>query len=347
MNTKIISIGVATPPWELGQGEVFAELQYPGHFWRLFRDAQIETRHFAVPIKRAKGLSFQEQQEEYLVHAKSLAERAFANATDGLDTGKIGVLTFATCTGFAPGPTIPDYIAQDFKLADDIELSNFSSQGCEGAFPGLRRCTDYVALHKRPAVAIACELASCAYYPEEPGHPESENSYELMRANAIFADGCSCAVIGYDGDPRHPEILDSVSVVDTKYIDYLGYTWRNGRLRVRLHRDVPKIAVELLRKSVSRLLVKRGISIRDIRYWVIHPPGAIVLDMFRDEMGLPETALKYSRKALRTVGNCSSATVGIVGKLLMEEERNPEGLLIMANVGPGMVSNAVLCRFGE
>ncbi len=101
----------------------------------------------------------------------------------------------------------------------------------------------------------------------------------------------------------------------------------------------------LVGKAVDELLARHQLSIVDIRYWVIHPPGAIVLDKIRDRLGIPEEKLRYSREVLRKVGNVSSATVGIVGKTLISQEANPEGYLVMANVGPGMVSNAALLRF--
>ncbi len=174
-----------------------------------------------------------------------------------------------------------------------------------------------------------------------------KNDYELLRSNAVFADACSCALIGYDDDPRHPEILDFSSAMDTAYMSELGYVWRNGRLRVRLSKRVPELATELLDKAIHSLLLKNKLTVNDIAYWVIHPPGAAVLNKVQDQLGISEEKLKYSRLALKMFGNTSSASVGIVGKLLIGQEVNPEGYLVMANVGPGMTSNAVLCRFGS
>jgi alkylresorcinol/alkylpyrone synthase len=196
------------------------------------------------------------------------------------------------------------------------------------------------------SLTIACELTSLTYYPEPAGKPEPEGSFELLRSNSIFADGCSCALLGYDDDPRHPTIIDYVSLVNPAFINELGYTWRNGRLRVHLSKQVPVLASSLLDKSVRKLLGKNSLRISDIRYWIVHPPGSIVIDKIRDSLGIPEEKLQYSRKALRLYGNCSSSTIGIVGKLLMNEREPGSGFAVMANVGPGMVSNAALLYFG-
>lgn len=300
-----------------------------------------------MPLERIRGLSFQEQQEEYVVRATALSLGAIENCLDGRSAKDIGLITYSTCTGFPPGPTVAHHLAADLALSTDIQLNNLSSQGCEAAFPGLRRCHDFTALNQTMSLAIACELTSLTYYPEPKGKPDPENDYELLRANSVFADGCSCALLGYDDDPRHPEIIGFASHRDPAYINELGYTWRNGRLRVKLSRRVPDIATQLLTTAINKLLAEHNLTIADIQYWVLHPPGAVVIDKVRDRLSLSEEKLKYSRKSLRLYGNTSSSAVGIVGKLLMEGEDNPKGYMVMANVGPGMVSNACLLRFGE
>ena len=346
LHPKIISLGYALPTYRYTQKEVFDLLGYPEHFWRIFASSQIDSRHFSIPLEQARFLTFQKQQDTYMKVAPSLASEALMRALDGREADELGLICFSTCTGFPPGPTVGHAIADRFMLKPSTEINNMSSLGCEASFPGIRRCYDYAVAHPGSlSAAISCELCSLTYFPEKDGKADPENSYELLRSNAIFGDGCSVALIGYDKNPRHPEILDFVTHLETKYMDRLGYNWRSGRLHVRLSRDVPDIAVELLQKSINELLNRNALKLSDIRYWVLHPPGAIVLDKIRDAMGIPEVKLKYSRQVLRNFGNLSSATVGIVAKTLMEEEKHPSGYLIMANVGPGMVGNSCLLSF--
>lgn len=346
MKVKIISLGFAVPGYSYSQEDIFNSLGYPEHYRRIFKESQIEKRHFCVPLDRIRTLSFQEQQDKYLVAAEILSLAAVANCLDGRNAQDISLMTYSTCTGFPPGPTVAHHLAGDLLLPADVQLNNLSSQGCEAAFPGLRRCHDFTALNHKMSLAVACELTSLTYYPEPDGKPDSENNLELLRANAVFADGCSCALLGYDDDPRHPEIIDFSSHMDGAYMHDLGYVWRNGRLRVKLSRRVPDAAVSLLGKSIAKLLAANNLSVSDIGYWVIHPPGAAVLDKVRESLGIDEEKLKYSRKALRLFGNTSSSSVGIVAKLLMSDVAEPKGYMVMANVGPGMTSNAMLARFG-
>lgn len=344
-SVKILSLGYAVPPYSYSTAEIFQVLSYPQHFKPFFTKSQIEKRHFCLPLEQLKGLSFQQQQEVYAKEAVALARQAVINCLDGRDPKDIALITYATCTGFVPGPTVGHHLAYELGLGPETEINNLSALGCEASFPGLRRCHDFTALTRKPSLAIACELCSLTYYPEPDGKPDPENDYELLRSNAIFGDGCSCALVGYDDDPGHPRIIDFATHLDMRFQNELGYVWSNGRLRVRLSRRVPDIAAQLVVHVVSRLLARNRLDIGDIHYWVIHPPGAAVLDKVRDGLGIEEDKLKYSRQALRLYGNTSSSAIGIVGKLLMMGESNPGGYLVMVNVGPGMVANAVLLRF--
>lgn len=347
-NPKVISIGFTVPEKCYTQEEIFDILGYPHRFRRIFLDSGIKMRHFWVPLPGMMSLSWQEQQEQYLGGAITLSEKAAQICLDGRDTKDIGLLVFASCTGFAPGPTVGHYLMKQLGLRDDTYITNIGSQGCEGGgFPGLKRAFDFAVTTRRQALVIACELSSCAYYPEPRGEPAPENDYELLRANAIFADCASAALVGFDNDLRHPYIVDSETYTNTDYIDDLGFKWSNGRLRCLLSKSVPPHAGEVVENAIRRLFMRRGFKPVDIDYWVVHAAGVKVLDIIRDGLGIDEDKLKFSRRFLEQYGNCSSATVGGVAKLLIQEAEPKYGeWLAVLTVGPGMTGGVSLMRFG-
>jgi alkylresorcinol/alkylpyrone synthase len=340
---RIISLDCSVPPLSYTQREVFDSIGYPRRWFRLFDEAGIDKRHFVLPLDRLKTMTFQEQQEAYAHWARALSAEAFEKTIPPDDLGKIGLLVYHSCTGFMPGPTVGHYLAAQFGLRD-TEICNIVSMGCEASWPGLRRCYDYTKLTGKASVLIGCELSDLTYYPEA-NPPERENTFELMRAAAIFGDACSCAFVGYDDNPRHPEILDFATTMDTNYIDRLGYTWRDGRLRVRLARDVPEIALRMAVAAIDKLLERNSLSVGDIAYWIPHPAGSVILDNLQAHYDLPDSSMRYSREALRNFGNCSSVTVGIAGKILTQSEPNPKGYAVVVNMGPGMTGNSVLLSF--
>jgi predicted naringenin-chalcone synthase len=344
---KIISLGFAVPPFQYTQEDIFHELDYPRHFWRLFKESLIENRHFCVPLGMIRNLSFQEQQDIYLREAVKLAEQAIFKCLDGEDPAGIGCLTYASCTGIAPGPTIGHELAYRLKMKDDLVITNITAHGCEGGgFPGLKRAADYTAATGRKSLIVATELCSLTHFPE-PNGPDRENGYELMRANAVFADAASAALIGMDGDWRHPSILSGRVFTDFALKDKLGYVWRDGRLRVKLSKDVPDHAANVASEAVLRLLAEKSLMPDEIQRWIVHGAGMSVLDKIQERMHLDEHALDFSRAALRTYGNVSSATVGIVGKLMVDAGVPKRGDLGLAvTVGPGMTGGASLLGWG-
>ena len=222
------------------------------------------------------------------------------------------------------------YDGQVFNLEvkeDKTYICNLASvHNCEsGGYPGLSRAVDFVRATGKPAVVVSCELSSLTYYPEPEDKPDAGNDYELLRANSLFGDFASAAIVGDDDILAHPSVVDSHSYTDTNYIDDLGYTWRNGRLRVLLSRRVPELATEVSTKAVTELLERHKLQPADVTYWVIHAAGIKVLEMIGDTLGLPDEKLQYSKLFLHIHGNCSSATVGGIAKLTMQAEKPKRG----------------------
>lgn len=348
---KLISIGFAAPQYSYNQEQAFQILSYPKAWWRMFRDSGIAKRHFVIPLSDAVKLSFQEQQERYKVEAVNLSKQAIFNTLDGRNVRDIGCLIYNSCTGYVPGPTAPHFIASDLNYAANVRILNMSGLGCEGALPGIKSAYDHVASHGGYALSVNCELSSLAYWPERENpddvvcRPDPEDDYEVLRANAVFADAAIAALVGDDDDWRHPEILDTETHINPEYADELGFEWRNGRLRVILSRRVPDLAPLVVKPAVWAVLNRNDLDIWNINWWVIHAAGLSVIDNIGKALGLPEEKLQLSRETLRLYGNTSSTSVGITAKKLMSEKIHPGDYVGMVNVGPGMSGSMLLLQF--
>jgi alkylresorcinol/alkylpyrone synthase len=346
MRPKIISLGYAVPPNSYTQEEVFDILGYPKHFQRIFRDSGIQKRHFCVPLPEIRKLSFQEQQEIYQREALKLSSQAITNCLDERDPKEIKCLVYSSCTGLCPGPTIGDYLLKKFALSPGTRIVNVVSQGCEGGgYPGLSTALDFVMVHSKPALVVSSELSGLTYFPEHD-KPNPENDYQLLRANAIFGEASSAALIGYDDDWRHPTIIDQESYTNTDYVDDLGYKWRDGRLMVLLSRRVPELAPLVVKPAVEAVLQRQRLKIADIQWWDIHAAGISVVRNIQKALGIADEKLNLSLEVLRNWGNCSSATVGLVGKRLMSENIKEGDWVAIITVGPGMRGGITIAQFG-
>ena len=344
---KLISLGVKVPEHCYSQREVFDAIGYPGQYWRIFGQAGIDMRYFCIPLERAVRLSFQEQQEEYKEHAVRLSVEAIKNALDGRDVRNVSCLIFGSCTGVLPGPTAADYISSELGMAKYTEKYNNTGMGCGAAFPGLKHAFDYVRSTGGYALVVNCELSSIAFSPENP-KPEPENSHELLRANAIFADMAAAALIGPDTEDdewRHPYILDTEVNYEHDYAGDLGFIWRNGRFRCRLSRRVPELAPLVTKPAVDELLQRNELKVEDINHWVIHAAGNSVIDNIARSLNLPEEKLALSRETLKLCGNTSSTSVMVTGKRLMEQNVKPGERVAMIAIGPGMYGSCSLFQF--
>lgn len=344
---KVISIGYAVPEKSYTQVDIFQALGYPQRFWRVFKESGIEKRHLWVPPYDAKKLSWQEQQERYRIGAIELSLRAINECLDGQSAENIACVIYGSCTGFTPGPTVAHYLAKELGFEPSTYYTNIIGQGCESGFPGLRRAYDFAVVTGKQALVVNCELCSCTYYPEPAGRPDPENHFECLRSNAIFADAASCVLVGFDDDPRHPFIVDMETHTDTEFINDLGYTWRDGRLRVMLSRRVPELAAIVVRPAVDAVMERQDMTVDKVRWWVIHAAGSSVLDNIRDALGIPEEKVTLSRETLKDFGNTSSTSVGITGKRLMSQDIQPGDYVAILSVGPGMTGGISLLQFRE
>lgn len=344
---QIISLGFSVPENKYTQEEIFSRLGYPIGYKRLFTSNGIDYRHFWVDLGRIPVLSFQEQQEEYQRGALALSLKSVQECLDGRPVNDLGCVVYSSCTGFSPGPTIPHYLARTLKFPSNTYFCNISSMGCEGGYPGLKRALDFTLATGKTSLVVACELSSCAGYPESSGIPDPTNDKELLRANAVFADAACCALVGYDDDWRHPSIQDTETYTNTEYINKLGFIWQDGRLRVRLSRDVPELAAGLAKNCLQTLLGRNHLSISDIDWFVIHAAGNSVIDRIRDALALREEQTWLSRQTLRDYGNTSSTSIGITGKMLMSQNIIRGDSVLVLSIGPGMTCGGMLLRFGE
>jgi len=291
-------------------------------------------------------LTWQEATDQYREGAIYLTREVIKACLDGRDPALVSCIAFASCTGYEC-PSVVHHVAKEMGFSPDVCYASILGMGCEGGYPALRRAYDYTFTHGKPSLAVSCEICSVCCFPEEKGRPDPTRDYELLRANAIFGDGASSVLIGFDENPRHPYLIDFESYFDPANMKHLGFLWQDGRLRCLLSRQVPKIVPELVEIVLDRLLLRNSLETKDINWWVVHPGGKAILDNVRDKLGLPEEKLSSSREALRLYGNCSSSSIGIVGKLLMDRDvkRGDWGLVV--SLGAGLAAGATLLHWGE
>jgi predicted naringenin-chalcone synthase len=121
--------------------------------------------------------------------------------------------------------------------------------------------------------------------------------------------------------------------------DAMSWVCSDWGMHMTLARDVPERLLAALHGFVSRLCHEGGLSEAERRsaHFAVHPGGPRILDRVRDELGLAEEQIAFSRRALFERGNISSATVPHIWFEMVRSEAVPDGQPIVSLAfGPGL-----------
>ncbi|MBS9404593.1 type III polyketide synthase [Halomonas sp. TRM85114] len=358
LQASILGLGVASPP-ALTRQETAATLaqvrcgdtpRQQAWVRRLYRHSGIQRRgsvlvdaeqgtagfeaFFPVPqTPDERGPTTASRLQRYEREAPPLAEaacrRALANAT--IDPGEITHLVCVSCTGMmAPG--LDAHLVERLGLSVDIGRLHLGFMGCHGALNGLRTASALAQMGARPRVLVCCvELCSLHF----------QYGWDAQRivANGLFADGAGAVVVGGASENAW-RLVDTASRLTSGSADAM--TWRIGDhgFEMTLSSAVPKLIRGTLAAWVEQWLAGHGMTLGDIRHWVIHPGGPEILRAATSALALPEQAAQLSAEVLAEHGNMSSPTVLFILERLRAQ--GATGPCVTMGFGPGLSLEAAL-----
>jgi alkylresorcinol/alkylpyrone synthase len=309
----------------------------------LHRNVLVGGRHLALPLEEYEELdSFTATNNAFIRCAVELGARAIVDGLEaaGLDAREIDHIFFVTTTGVAT-PSIDALVANRLRLRSDMKRTPIFGLGCLAGAAGVARAADYLRAHpNQVAVLVSVELCSLTLQREDLSIPN-------IIASGLFGDGAAAAILVGDNRANGgPAVVDSRSVFYRDTEKVMGWDITKEGFRVVLSADVPRMVHEHIREDVDKFLTDQGLSRRDISSYVCHPGGPKVLEAFQEELELPPDALALTWESLRSVGNLSSASVLMVLRDTMEQQRPREGSHgLMLAMGPGFCSELVLLRW--
>jgi alkylresorcinol/alkylpyrone synthase len=354
-NPCLVALATAVPPHVLHQtdvrafaGRLFADtIGNDPRLLEIFENAQVQTRHSAVPLEWfAGGRTFAEKNEQYIAHATRLgaevARGALARA--GLEPRDIDHLVFVSSTGIAT-PSIDALLINALDLRSDVRRTPIWGLGCAGGAAGLSRGRDFALADPSARVmVIALELCSLTFLPDDL-------SKRNLVASSLFGDGAAAAIVtGADvpagaGAQCRLDLVASHSVLWKDTVDVMGWAVDDGGLRVIFSRDIPAIVVEHVRPSLLAFLESRGLGLDGVRHIVAHPGGIKVLRAYADALALGPHALDHARAILKDYGNMSSPScLFVLERFLASGEIGAGDHAVVMALGPGFSAEYVLLR---
>ena len=269
--------------------------------------------------------------EEAVPLGREAVVRCLADA--GLDAADVGLLTVATCTGYA-SPGLDVLLAASLGMGDGVERLHIGHMGCYAALPGLAAVTDAAVARGKTSVLLCLELSSLHLQP-----PTGE--LDQVIAHALFSDAAAAVAVVPGGSGLR--LVDVVARTDIASADMMTWDVTDHGFVMGLS---PRIAGVLERNVgglVGELLSRHGVALDQVAAWAVHPGGPKILDVVGEQLGLSDEQLDVSRSVLRDFGNCSSATLLLILDRIVRAGSLAAGDHVVAMAfGPGLTLYAAL-----
>ena len=351
--SRVISVGTAVPQYQFRQSELkgFAKALLsgngyePGRMLEVFDTTEIDSRGFVHPREWFEsGKSFSELSECYLSGALTLSRSAVEDCLNryGGETGDFDHIIYVTSTGVS-APTIDAVLLNEMKLDVHLKRTPIWGLGCAGGAAGLSRALEYTRAYPKSAVLlIATEICSLAFHGDD-------YSKSNMVSLALFSDGAAAVIVAGKESRLYGRsslsLLDSLSTTYYDSLDIMGWEVLDDGFKAIFSKDIPSIVRERVRGNIEELVSGGGISLDDLKHFIVHPGGPKVLSEYERALGLDDGTFEYSRKVLREHGNMSSPTVLYVLREFMDSGRPNGGEYgIVSALGPGFSSELLLFR---
>jgi len=337
---RILALGTAVPPTRFDQAELLALAGYDDPQRRgFFLRSGIEGRHLYMDPARARADEGVDELtarfQEGSVALATGAVRACLEQAD-VDVGQVDFLATTTCTGRLC-PSLDAHLIRALGFREDVQRVHVGDTGCASAIVALQQAHNYLrAFPGHRALVVAAEVCSATYVLDD--------ALETAVANAIFADGAGAVLLGTEG--RGPGVVGHRTLIRSEHLDRMGFTFPGGRHRVKLSKEIRRIAPAMMEEVAMRLLKDHGLRREDVRFWVLHSAGRRVIERAQTALGLPDADLAFSREVLRRFGNMSSATVlFVLDEVLRTGGPQPGDWGVMVALGPGFAAEGALLHW--
>ncbi|MDA1000180.1 MAG: type III polyketide synthase [bacterium] len=316
----------------------------PERVVKMCRNSEVASRSSVLPIEDIfRPRSLTESNRIYQENVKRLGERVAMEAIKraNLTPQDIDMIISVSCTGFMI-PSVDAYLINGLGMRPDTKRLPITEMGCAAGAVGLSRAREYLkGFPEHRVLLLSVELPTLTFQHDDM-------SMDNIVSSIIFGDGAAATVLGGSPSNGSPELYDSQTTTLPDSTHLMGFDLEDKGFRIRLSRDIPAAVRSRVRPMLEAFLRKNGLLLENIAHLVFHPGGKRILEVYRDELGVSEDSLRFSRKVLRECGNISSCTVLMVLDEIMRygEVQSGDIGLILA-MGPGFSIEQLLVRWGN
>ncbi len=257
--------------------------------------------------------------------------------TAGLRGKDLRRLIFVSSTGGdylipATANSIIEKIGAD-NYCDAFDLNN----ACMGFLSAFDIAARSVATGLGPVGICAAELGSAFISPENP------------RPYAIFGDAAAACIVGA-GRPgegicgsflrnrgKQGHTVTMAHPRFTKGFELVQFTLQSA--------EMGSLALSLMRECVAQALLEAGEDIAHVDWFLPHQPNGPLFQAFVEAVGIPA---EKTVPLVADVGSTASAAIPLsLDRLLHTKTLRPGSRILMAGVGTGISSGAILYRVAD
>jgi alkylresorcinol/alkylpyrone synthase len=247
----------------------------------------------------------------------------------------------ATCTGYLSPSPIQKLLSS--RGWSGVTVTHSYQMGCYGAIPPLRMAVGFLSSNSiLPREKTCVDILHTEY---SSLHFQAINSApDQIVSMTLFGDGfIKYSVFIEDADHPAKKCLKVLAAQDTIIPSSLNemtlipgpYTfemWLSKNVPLKIREEIHPFVISLCRQV--------GLEFDDIKdnlIFALHPGGPKIIDHIKEQLGLSENHVRFSKKILFEHGNMVSATLPYIWKEIIDDPTVAPGTKIMSIAfGPGI-----------
>jgi alkylresorcinol/alkylpyrone synthase len=346
---NIISISNIDLPYKVSQSDL---KQYAGNLFSeafpdidrllpVFENTLIDNRNFCVPVDYySVDRDFKEKNDLYIKYSLQYSIEAIEKCLAQTDFNKDDItdIIFVSTTGLAT-PSIDARIINEMKLNPNINRLPIWGLGCAGGVSGLAKAASLAEANPAAVVLfVAVELCSLTFI-------RNDLSKSNFVATSLFSDGVTAMLVTGDEHKNTGSFDIKIKASQSKLyydsLDVMGWDFHNEGFKVLFSRDIPTIVNDTVKNDIHDFLSKNGLTLSDIKNFIIHPGGMKVIDAYVSALQIDRSKLNNTLSILQNYGNMSSVTALYVFEKFLADGFE-DGYGLMMSLGPGFSCEMLL-----
>jgi alkylresorcinol/alkylpyrone synthase len=247
----------------------------------------------------------------------------------------------ATCTGYLSPSPIQTMLSN--KGWSDITVTHSYQMGCYGAIPPLRMAVGFLSANaimpkpKKSVDILHTEYSSLHFQA-------INNAPDQIVSMTLFGDGfIKYSVFIEDDEHKAKDCLKILAAQDTiiaSSVNEMTLIPGPYAFEMWLSKNVPLKIRDEVHQFVTTLCQQVGLDFDAIKselIFALHPGGPKIIEHIKEQLGLTEKQVQFSKKILFEHGNMVSATLPYIWKEIIDDPTVAPGTKVVSIAfGPGI-----------